>query len=69
MKHIYTMALEHELRARGHRVSRELGVMVIYKGADLAYQRLDLVVDEKVVVEVKSTLKLHESAPGKYSTT
>src|SRR5213593_3540361 len=45
------MALERELRARGHDVVRELGV-----------RRLDMVVDDKLIVEVKSTLELHKSA-------
>lgn len=63
LEHIYVMALERELIARGHWVSREFGVMVMYKGAELGYQRLDMVVDDKVVIEVKSTLKLDPAAP------
>jgi GxxExxY protein len=62
LEHIYVMALERELIARGHRVSRELGVLVTYKGAELGHQRLDMVVDGKVVVETKASLKLHEAA-------
>jgi GxxExxY protein len=42
LEHIYVMALERELIARGHRVSREMGVLVMYKGAELGYQRLDI---------------------------
>jgi GxxExxY protein len=60
LEHIYALALE--LRARGHRVERELGVMVIYKGEELTTQRLDLVVDEKLVVEIKSTRDLPAAA-------
>ena len=62
LEHIYVMALERELRSRGHQVRREVGVCVMYKGEELAYQRLDMVVDDKLVVEVKSTYELHKAA-------
>lgn len=50
LEHIYVMALERELRARGHRVGREVAVPVMYKGDALATQRMDMIVDEKVIV-------------------
>src|SRR5262245_29448980 len=56
------MALERELRTRGHQVAREVSVPVFYKGEELSKERLDMVVDEKLVVEVKATLDLHKSA-------
>jgi GxxExxY protein len=56
---LYTAALERELRARGHEVAREYAVEVLYKGEPIGFQRLDLVVDRTVVVEVKSTAMLH----------
>jgi GxxExxY protein len=59
---LYAKALEWELVSRGHRVTREFGVRVCYKGLDLGIQRLDLVVDEMLVVEVKSTQDLHKAA-------
>jgi GxxExxY protein len=62
LEHVYVVALERELLARGHEVARELGVPVMYKGAEIAFQRLDLVVDHKVVVETKSTYELHPAA-------
>ena len=34
----------------------------MYNGEGLAFQRLDLIVDDKVVVEVKSTYHLHPAA-------
>jgi len=61
-EHIYTNALEKELRARGHTVEREVRVVVCYKGEPIAVQVIDMVVDGKVVVEVKSTPNLHPSA-------
>jgi GxxExxY protein len=63
LEHLYVTALERELVDRGHRVSRELSARVMYKGAELGFQRLDLVVDDLVVVEAKSTVKLDEIAP------
>jgi GxxExxY protein len=62
LEHVYVMALERELLARGHRVARQVSVTVMYKGEELCDQRLDMLVDEKLIVEAKSTFKLHESA-------
>lgn len=59
---LYMAALERELRARAHRVGREVYVPVTFRGAELGRQRLDLVVDEKVVVEAKATEILHPNA-------
>ena len=38
-----------------------MGVIIRYKGEDIGMQRLDMIVDERVVVEVKST---HSLAPA-----
>ena len=62
LEHLYVMALERELLSRGHMVAREVGVAVLYKGEELGFQRMDLVVDGKVIVETKSTEDLHKSA-------
>lgn len=55
LEHVYKSALEKELIARGHRVEREVRVVVYYKGEPIAVQIIDMVVDGKVVVEVKAT--------------
>ena len=62
LEHVYVMALERELIARKHRVAREIAVQVFYKGDHLAEHRLDMIVDQKLVVETKSTHELHKSA-------
>ena len=62
VEHPYVLAMERELTRRGHRVSREVVVPLYYRGDFLCHHRLDMVVDEKVVVEAKSTYKLHEAA-------
>ena len=51
-------ALELELRDRQHRVDREVSVPVYYKGHRLGTQRIDMIVDDKLVVETKSSLVL-----------
>ena len=62
LESIYLAALERELRMRGHSVARELSVRVMYKGEEIGMQRLDMVIDDVLVVEAKSTHTLHESA-------
>ena len=59
---IYALALERALIAKGHRVDREVAVMVYFRGEPLARQTLDMIVDEKVVIENKSSERLHPSS-------
>jgi GxxExxY protein len=61
-EHIYALALERTLIARGHKVEREVVVMVHFSGAPLASQALDMIVDEKLVLETKATEHLHPGA-------
>ena len=61
-EHVYSNALAYELHEKRHAVSRELGTYIMYKGIEIALQKLDFVVDHKVVVEVKSRFDLHPSA-------
>jgi GxxExxY protein len=62
LEHLYVLAMEQELIARGHTVSRQVSVPVFYKGRQLGCQRLDMIVDDKVVIEIKSTFDLHPAA-------
>lgn len=62
LERLYVSALEKELVARRHRVAREVCVRVSYKGQVLGIQRLDMVVDERVVVEVMASAELHRAA-------
>ena len=59
---VYVRAMEQELRARGHGIERERRVPVWYKGTKLSDQRLDMLVDGRVVVEAKATYELHLGA-------
>lgn len=55
---VYAGGLELELIERGHQVVRELAVDVTYRGHHVAWQRFDMVVDSRVIVEIKATEKL-----------
>ena len=59
---VYGRALEYELLGRGHRVAREVPVPVLYKGEILGTQRIDLIVDDRLIVETKSTHDLSRAA-------
>ncbi|MEO8879906.1 MAG: GxxExxY protein [Gemmatimonadaceae bacterium] len=63
-EYVCALALERELLAKGHRVAREVAVMVHYRGEPLASQTLDMLVDERLVVEIKATERLHPGAKG-----
>ena len=57
---IYEQALEWELRNAGLAVERQLEIPVRYKNVVLAVPlRLDLVVEQLVIVECKATLEHH----------
>ena len=62
LEQIYVAALAIELRERGHVVDLEVSVQVSYKGLDIGWQRVDMIVDGILVGEVKSTADLHPTA-------
>jgi GxxExxY protein len=62
LESIYEEALCHELQLQGVQFERQVAVDVAYKGCVIAGQRLDLLVEGEVVVEVKSVRTLPEVA-------
>ncbi|TAK90404.1 MAG: GxxExxY protein [Burkholderiaceae bacterium] len=55
LESIYEHALAHELSLRGWKVVRQTEVPAQYKGLDLgAAYRLDLLVEDRVIVEIKA---------------
>ena len=62
VEHPYVLAMERELRARGHNVAREFGARVSFKGEFLCGYRLDMVVDGKLILELKATDQLPPTA-------
>ncbi len=58
---IYEKALAYELRSAGLHVEEQLELPVIYKEQDLGSgYRLDLLVDRKLIIEVKAVRTLDE---------
>ncbi len=55
LESVYAAALALELSARGHLVEREVLVDVYYKGEPIARQRIDMIVDRTVALEIKAT--------------
>jgi GxxExxY protein len=51
---LYEEALCHELDLRGWRYERQVPVRVMYKGKHIGDNRIDLIVEERVIVELKS---------------
>jgi len=62
LESIYEEALCFELEIRGLKFQRQVEVDVIYKGKIIKGQRLDLLVEKQVIVELKSLSKLPEYA-------
>ena len=54
LESLYEEALGQELTLRGLRFERQVGVQMTYKGHPLRGQRIDLVVEALVVLELKS---------------
>jgi len=65
LESIYESALIHELTLRGIKVQSQVVVPVIYKGLKMKHHLiLDLLVENKVIVEIKATEKenvIHKS--------
>ena len=60
LESVYSSALYLELKENGLRVKRELPLPVYYKGIKLDVGfRLDLLVENKVIIELKSVELLH----------
>ena len=61
LESIYEEAAAKELTAQGFHVERQVPVPVIYKGERLANDlRLDLIVDDKIILELKSVSEYHK---------
>lgn len=59
LESVYLAILEHELKKRGLHVEREVSVPIIWDDIqlDIGY-RADLIIEDKVIVELKSVEKL-----------
>ena len=59
---IYAESLARELVRRGHRVDREVRIVVYFKGDPVGVQRVDMIVDERLLVEIKSCHDLSKAS-------
>ena len=62
LESIYEEALCHEFHLRDIKFQRQVEVDVVYKGKIIKGQRLDLLAEDEVVVEIKSLARLPEAA-------
>jgi GxxExxY protein len=53
LEKVYERSLFHELRTRGHSVACQVPVQVTYKGNPVGHYVTDLVVDNRIPVELK----------------
>jgi len=59
LESIYEKALMYELTQKGFKVERQVPIKVMYKGIVLGeVYRIDLLVDGKVIIEIKSVREL-----------
>ena len=64
LESIYERALIHELNLRGLAVRRQVPVSITYKGLEITGQRMDIVLDPGVIVELKAIealMPVHEA--------
>jgi GxxExxY protein len=62
LESVYEIALAYELRQRGLPVGRQVPIAIRYK--DMTFEeafRVDIVVDKKVIVELKSVEQISEA--------
>ena len=61
LESVYEKALKRELEIRGHKVESQIPVDVKYKGVCVANDlRLDMIVDDCVIVELQAVEELKE---------
>ena len=61
LESVYEEAMVFELKKRGLSIQRQLEVPILYKGEELSTNlRLDLLVEDAVIVELKSVSELQD---------
>jgi len=59
LESVYGVCLAHELRRRGLKVENEVKIPISYEGLELdAGLRIDLLVDGKLIVELKAVIRM-----------
>jgi GxxExxY protein len=62
LESIYAAAMVVALTRRGLTVQRELPVTIRFKGVEVGQHRLDMLVERRVILEIKSTERLADHA-------
>lgn len=62
LESLYSKAMEIALKRRGLVVEREHEILVFFRGEQIGLHRLDLLVERRVVLEIKSTERLAEAS-------
>ena len=62
LESIYARALEIVLKSLGLRVEREYPIAVCFEGQQIGFHRVDMLVERRIIVEIKSTERLAEAA-------
>lgn len=60
LESIYENALVHELKKRGLSVKQQVELPVIYDGVEVGKHRLDLLVEDTIIVELKVVKTLED---------
>ena len=59
---IYAKALELALARRGLRVEREVPITIFFKGEPIGLYRIDMLVEGRIIVEIKSSERVNDIA-------
>lgn len=55
---VYHRAMEVELRGRGIKYASEVNVNILYEGIFVGFGRIDILIDDRLVIELKATTSL-----------
>jgi GxxExxY protein len=59
---IYARSLEQVLVAAGLHVQREVPLPVMFRGEQVGFHRVDMLINDRVIVEIKATERLSDAA-------
>lgn len=60
LESVYARALEVALRMKGLKVEQEVPVTIYFEGVDVGQHRMDMVVEDRIIIEIKATEKLSD---------
>jgi GxxExxY protein len=67
LESVYEVAMEYELKKRGLIVARQVPIPIVYEGIHMEEGfRADLLVENKVIVELKSVEAIHQYSKRNY---